>query len=255
MALIDCQFFSEVLGISCAMNVLLPEYQEKTRKKKYPVLWLLHGMGREYTGWERLTSIERYARDADIAVVMPTVGAKSWYLNMASGPAYTTFMLEELPRIARSFFPLSSLRKDNFIAGMSMGGYGAFHLAFLKPESFAAAASFSGALDAASMVAKKSREQWTTMHLEAAFGNLDKVAGSKNDLFHLAKTALRSGKTLPKLYACCGAKDRILDQSQAFAKHAEKIGLPLTYEEHPVWEHEWGYWDQQIQNVIKWLPR
>jgi S-formylglutathione hydrolase FrmB len=34
---------------------------------------------------------------------------------------------------------------------------------------------------------------------------------------------------------------------------ARSLGLDLTYEEGPG-EHEWGYWDQQIQKVLAWLP-
>ena len=66
---------------------------------------------------------------------------------MASGLNYGTFLLEELPEIARSFFPLSPHRKDNFIAGLSMGGYGAFLMALSQSEKYAAAASLSGILD------------------------------------------------------------------------------------------------------------
>ena len=155
MALITCDFYSESLGLCCAMNVILPQatssqigMQGSVRAKKHPVLWLLHGLSDDHTIWARRTSIERYVAERGIAVVMPNAG-KSFYKNMASGPAYGTFLKEELPEIAQSFFPLSTDRRDNFVAGNSMGGYGAFLLALSQPERFAAAASLSGALDIA----------------------------------------------------------------------------------------------------------
>lgn len=251
MALIQCDFSSAVLGMSCSMNVILPQTPASTRSKKHPTLWLLHGKSDDHTIWARRTSIERYASEAGLAVVMPAVGL-SWYQDMASGPAYNTFLREELPQIAQSFFPLSPLRKDNFVAGLSMGGYGAFLLALTQPERFAAAASLSGALDIAANVHGKD-ESWMAV-IRAAYGDPDKVKGGKSDLLHLAKKLARSAGPKPALYACCGSADFLLDNNHAFVAHAKKIGLPLTYEEHPDRGHEWGYWDQQIQRVIEWLP-
>lgn len=255
MALIHCDFYSEVLGLSCSMNVVLPEAtraQSGSKKpQKHPTLWLLHGMSDDHTIWLRRTSIERYAVTAGLAVVMPSVGL-SWYQDMAAGPKYGTFLKEELPRIAQSMFPLSDKRKDNFVAGLSMGGYGALLLGLSQPERFAAAASLSGALDVASHV--NTRDATRQSVYRAAFGPAKKVRGSEADLFHLAKRVAQS-RNRPALYACCGTKDFLLQQNRDFVAHAGKVGLPLSYEEHEGPGHDWGYWDQQIRRVIEWLPR
>ncbi len=66
---------------------------------------------------------------------------------MATGQRHWTYISEEVPAIARHFFPLSGDRNKNYVAGLSMGGYGAFKLALTYPERYAAAASLSGALD------------------------------------------------------------------------------------------------------------
>lgn len=255
MAFLNWHFRSEVLDFTCAVHVILPQENaantSSRRAKKYPVLWLLHGMSDDHTTWMRRTSIERYATSAGIAVIMPSAGL-SWYQDMAAGAKYGTFLREELPRVGQSIFPISSARKDNFIAGLSMGGYGAFLLALSQPERFAAAASLSGALNVAASVHGLDK-QWQQI-VKSAFGDPDKVSGSKSDLLYLAKNLVRSGKSIPKLYACCGSKDFLLRQNHVFVTHAEKIGLPLTYEEHSDKSHEWGYWDQQIQRVLEWLP-
>jgi S-formylglutathione hydrolase FrmB len=219
-------------------------------EKKHPTLWLLHGMSDDHTTWMRHTSIERYASAVGLAVVMPAVEL-SWYQNMAAGPAYGTFLREELPQIARSFFPLSHDRKDNFVAGLSMGGYGAFLLALSQPERFAAAASLSGALDIARLI--RNHKEFLPV-LKAAFGQLGKVRGSESDLFSLSEKLVLSKGLKPALYACCGSEDFLLSDNHHFVTHAKKIGLPLLYEEHFNATHEWGYWDQQIQRVIQWLP-
>lgn len=100
----------------------------------HPTLYLLHGLSDDDSIWLRRTSIERYVAQMGIAVVMPQVH-RSFYTDMAAGGQYWTFISEELPALARSFFPLSAKREDNFVAGLSMGGYGALKLGLRKPET------------------------------------------------------------------------------------------------------------------------
>jgi len=258
MAFLECRFFSEALGLSCSMNVVLPQatsgqigMKGAVLAKKHPVLWLLHGMSDDHSIWARRTSIERYASEAGLAVVMPAANL-SWYQNMVSGPAYGTFLREELPSIAQSFFPLSNARRDNFVAGLSMGGYGSFLLALSQPSRFAAAASLSGALDVAGIAG--GRDARFRKVMTAAFGPADKIAGGPSDLFFLSKQLLRSGIKVPALCACCGTEDHLLAGNRLFAAHAKKINLPFLYEEHDGPGHTWDYWDRQIKRVIDWLP-
>ncbi len=238
--------------MACSMNVILPQAPATAKpRKKLPVLWLLHGSSDDHTMWSRRTAIERYADAARLAVVMPAVQL-SWYQDMASGQAYRRFLAEELPVIAQAFFPISAERKDNFIAGLSMGGYGAFLHALSQPGRFAAAASLSGVLDINAMTAKDQSFRRPT--IKAAFGNLAKIKGGPSDLAALATKLAKSSGPKPKLYACCGTEDFLLPGNRLFRDHARKIGLPLAYEEHPGFGHSWDYWDQQIAQVIRWLP-
>ena len=255
MALIHCNFYSEALDLSTAMDVILPQPQGapgrrlSTAGRTYPTLYLLHGLSDDQTIWQRRTSIERYARALDLAVVMPAV-QRSFYADMASGPRYWTFISEELPALARSFFPLSSAREETFAAGLSMGGYGAFKLALTYPERYAAAASLSGAVDIVDS-AHGDDPLWLA-EMRGIFGELDRLPGSANDLFHLARQPVALGMR-PRLYQCCGTEDFLYAGNLRFKALAESLGLDLTYEEGPG-EHEWGYWDRQIQNVLAWLP-
>ena len=256
MALIHCDFFSEVLGLSCSMCVILPQ-QTRTQigmtssaaKGKHPTLFLLHGLSDDHTIWQRRTSIERHVANLGLAVVMPAVH-RSFYTDMARGHRYWTYVSEELPALARSFFPLSEKREESFVAGLSMGGYGALKLALRHPERYAAGASLSGALDAAELGATPGER-----HEEYAniFGNADAIPGGENDLFHLAKELAASDGPKPKLYQCCGTEDGLIEQNHRFRDHAGQLGLDLTYDEGPG-EHEWGYWDVQIRRVLDWLP-
>ncbi len=255
MALMHCQFFSNVLGMAVSMDVILPqpanlpnEKKSAALRKKWPVLYLLHGRSDDHTIWQRRTSIERYVADKELAVIMPNA-ERSWYTDTASGQRYWTFVSEELPVIARSFFPLSEARKDNFVAGLSMGGYGAFKLALRCPEKFAAAASLSGALDVDARILKASKEE--LREWKSIFGL--RVANTENDLFALARKLAKSSLPKPKMYQWCGTEDFLYQHNIRFRDYARKLALPLTYEEGPG-NHEWGSWDRMIQRVLDWLP-
>jgi putative tributyrin esterase len=263
MALFNSHFFSEVLGLSSSMYVIVPQksiYQsgqsvsegygaESNNSNKYPVLYLLHGLSDDHTIWLRRTSVERYAEEMSLAVVMPEVH-RSFYTDMTRGGRYWTFISEELPVIVRSFFPISAAREDNFVAGLSMGGYGAFRLGLGKPGNFAAAASFSGALDMAVRMKDKSLD---SDEMENIFGDPDSMAGSRNDLFYLASELKKSGAVIPRLYQWCGTEDFLYKDNLNFRDHVLKLGFDLTYEEGSG-DHSWKYWDRQIQSVLEWLP-
>ncbi len=241
MALIECKFFSDVLQLSTAMTVILPQAVRPQCK----TLWLLHGYSDDHSIWLRRTSIERYAALSGVAVVMPSAHL-SYYTDMVCGGKYWTFISEELPALARAYFPLSDRPEDNVAAGLSMGGYGAFKLALRCPDRFAAAASLSGALDVAVLNAR---------HPEAyklIFGDPGEGVPADDDLFRLAEKAASRRVKLPRLYQCCGTEDFVYGENVRFRDWARRLGIDLTYEEGPG-DHEWGYWDDRIQVVLKWF--
>lgn len=256
MALIHCDFFSHVLGLCTSMDVILPQPGPdkpsgvpRQSHKRYPTLYLLHGLSDDHTIWQRRTSIERYVDPLEVAVVMPAVH-RSFYTDMSQGLPFWTFISAELPLIARSLFPLSAARQDNFVAGLSMGGYGAFKLALSCPNSFAAAASLSGAVDMAA-AASIPDEIWFK-ELSVIFGDLKQLPGSKYDLFALAEKLSKSSKNKPRLYQWCGTEDFLYQDNVRFHHHIQALGLDVTYEEGPG-GHEWSCWDRQIQRVLEWL--
>jgi putative tributyrin esterase len=257
MILNEVNFFSETLGLLSSMYVLLPQRQlvevKKQTRKKLRTLYLLHGHSDDHTAWQRYTSIERYAEGLNLAVVMPAVHL-SFYNDMAHGGKYWQFISEEVPALVRDIFPVSSRREDNFVAGLSMGGYGALKMALTYPERFAAAASLSGAVDINDVVSVKKGDPLNKAWLEqmrTVFGDLSKVAGSRNDLFTLAKKVSKS-PVKPRLYQCCGTEDALFPQNIRFRDAVRKLPLDLTYEEGPG-EHNWAYWDEMIQNVLGWM--
>ena len=255
MAHLRCDFFSEALSLSTSMTVLLPQRTTtqigltgRTVDGDPPVLYLLHGLSDDDTIWLRRTSIERYAAPLGLAVVMPQVH-RSFYTDEAYGGRYWTFLAEELPEIVASLFRISTRREDTFVAGLSMGGYGALKWALRRPERFAAAASLSGAVHVAGLRSRRERPEDPRL-FERVFGDGD-PAGTEDDLLALVTRA--DPQTLPALYLCCGTEDELIGDNRAFRDACSAAGVPLTVDFGPG-AHEWDYWDASIQDVLAWLP-
>ena len=257
MAFIECRFFSETLRMSVSVQVLLPQ---QTRAqigltgvadagKEAPVLYLLHGLSDDESIWMRRTSIERYAAQYGLAVIMPNA-ERSYYADMFHGGRYWTYISEELPQVMRSFFRISARREDTFAAGLSMGGYGAMKLALHCPERFAAAASLSGALSPEHLL---ERMPDRADEFNNIFGDMRKFKGSFNDLFAQAERCAREQKVLPELFLTCGTEDPLYCDTVRFRDHLRNLGIRFTADECPG-THEWGLWDRKIQEVLRWLP-
>jgi putative tributyrin esterase len=250
----EVNFFSETLGMRSTIYTLLPQRRLADAKSKHAAtrtLYLLHGHSDDHTAWMRWSSIEKYAEGLNLAIVMPAVHL-SFYTDMVHGGNYWQFVSEEAPAQVRSLFSLSSDRADNFVAGLSMGGYGAFKLALSHPERFTAAASLSGAMDIREVVGGRNRdnEVWL-VGMRNVFGDLSKVPGSEHDLFTLAEKVAKA-KVGPRLYQCCGTGDFLHADNVRFHETVRKLPLNLTYEEGPG-EHNWAYWDRMIQEVLLWM--
>jgi S-formylglutathione hydrolase FrmB len=257
MILTQINFFSDVLVTRCTVNVLLPQRKPGDPQDAYHppfrVLYLLHGYSDDQTAWQRWSSVERYAESLNLAVVMPAA-QNSFYTDMQHGGKYFTFLTEELPSVLHDLFPLSSERAETFVAGLSMGGYGAFKLALSRPDRYAASASLSGAVDIAEVVKRNDDPEnaaWQeTMH--NIFGDLEKMEGSSHDLFALALKVSQS-ETKPRLFQYCGTEDFLYKDNLRFRDFIRPLGFDYTYEETPG-DHNWIYWDRIIQKVLAWLP-
>jgi len=254
MALLRCDVFSEALGLSASMTVILPQPTTTqigmtggAGEEPPPVLYLLHGLSDDDTIWVRRTSIERYVAPLGLAVVMPQVH-RSFYTDEAYGGRYWTFVSEELPELVARFFRVSSRREDTFVAGLSMGGYGALKLALRQPERFAAAASLSGALDVVAL-SRRPRPEDPTLWKRVFGGRVS--GGAEDDLFALVRRA--KGGHVPALHVSCGTEDQLIAANRRFVATCSAAGIPVTPSFGPG-EHDWAYWDERIQDVLAWLP-
>ena len=255
MAHLRVDFFSDALSLSTSMTVLLPQRTTTqigmtgaTTAGPPPVLYLLHGLSDDDTIWLRRTSIERYVAPLGLAVVMPQVH-RSFYTDEHYGGGYWTFLSEELPALVGSWFNVSQRREDTFVAGLSMGGYGALKWALRQPERFAAAASLSGAVEVTGLRTERVRPEDPRL-FDRVFGG-DGPGGGSDDLLWLLDRA--DAAATPPVYLCCGTEDMLIDDNRAFADRARGAGLDLTSDFGPG-EHDWAYWDVTIQDVLAWMP-
>ncbi|MCR2804645.1 alpha/beta hydrolase [Paenibacillus soyae] len=257
MAFMQVEFYSEVLALASTIQVIAPERSSAGKEVPadgYPVLYLLHGGSDNHTSWHRFSSIERYAADKRVIVVMPSV-QYSFYTDQKLGFPYFTYLSEELPAVVGHLFHGSGRREDTFVAGLSMGGYGAFKLGINCPEKFAAVASLSGSLDQRDRLGPTpsiNNEMMLRM-AHYTFGSMEEYSGSRNDLAHVLEEHLRTGVRLPKFYQACGTLDHNYEINQSFYR---QFGgrLDLTCETAEGRGHEWDYWDEQIRRVLEWLP-
>jgi len=261
MALFHSNFFSETLGMQCQAEVIVPQQTSERnigsasveKRDRWPCVWLLHGLSDDHTIWTRRTSIERYAEERGLAVVMPNAH-RSFYTDMAHGETYYTFLTDELPQLMRSFFPLSSRREDNAVAGLSMGGYGAAKWTLDRPDQLLAGVSLSGVLDLERrMTLLKQEADEDAQRLKTMRLVLDNKVPEQapENLFRLLDMRAEEN-ACPPLRVCCGVDDFLYQDNISFRDYATSLGISIDYHEGPG-AHTWAYWDQQIVPALDWL--
>ena len=251
MALITLKFMSEVLGRQSEIIVVVPQrntsgeigQNTKADSVKYKTLLMLHGLSDDNTIWLRRSNIERYASEHGIAVVMPS-GDRSFYTDMKHGDKFYTYVSQEVLAVAREFLPLSDKREDNFIAGNSMGGYGAIKIALKNPDKFVSAVGLSSVSDIVSFM-----EDITPNLKDNIFGDGD--IDDEENLFRLAeKYANRQNN--PRILMCVGKDDFLYQSNVKLKKQFEKLEYDYKYYEDEGM-HTWEFWDKQLPIILKWI--
>ncbi len=244
MAQFTVNFYSYSLDTGADISVTIPSFTPCDRSEprfthvppaKFPVLYLLHGHGNDYKCWTRYTSVERLAEEQRIAIVTMNTQNKA-YNNVPYGDNFFDFISRELPEFVTSMFPVSDLPRDTYIAGLSMGGYGTLIHAFSTPERYCAYGAFSAGIPE-----------------EGQPRMINGVPGL--DPYEEAKARLAEGRTLPKGYICCGTQDFLYERNLDFVRRLQDLHADFVW--HPVdgYAHEWRYWDMEIANFLRWIPR
>ena len=244
MIYLDMKFRSEALSGNAQLSLLLPDGAES-----FKTLWLLHGLYGDHTSWMRNSSIERYAAQYGIAVVMPNA-QNSWYADTAYGARYFSLITEELPALLKKRLKgYSKKREDNAIAGLSMGGYGALKLGLRLPERFSAIAALSPVVDLERRFNAPESASWLP-ELKNIFINPTEAKQRGNDLFTLAENAVKSGNPLPRIISFCGTEDFMIEDNRKFNSFMKELDFPEFYSYEYPGNHNWNFWDTHIQQAL-----
>ena len=269
MSLMKLNFESLYLKSNFEISIIMPDRPNAMSPKdfygsgkKYKVLWLLHGTFGDHTDWSRKSNIELYACEKDLVVVMPSA-LNSNYSNWdkaTMGFGMHDYFIDELMPLVYNWLPVSDVREDNFIAGLSMGGRGALKFAVNFPEKFAAAAilsaspvNYGGLNDEALANGEGGFTERLRGMVENA-GGADAFVNSDENAWAIIDERVSRGESLPRLLFACGTLDEIMYSNlMKFKPHAEEIGLGADFWIVDGYRHEWRFWDLAIQRALEFF--
>lgn len=257
MAVLEFEFLSKVLGEMTNVAVALPMTPAGRKLVKeggrFPVIYLLHGGGGDCRSFLKDTSIERFSRQGNFAVVMPEVRC-SYYCDMVYGLPFFRYISEELPEVMEKNFPIRADREGRFVMGNSMGAQGSIKWALRRPMFFKAAAGLSGVgtLEDLGFMERFEDDDPRYAPFRASYGSPEEYLHGNDNIKELAKKLVESGSEIPELFSCCGTEDFVYQGCKKFAAYAESIGLPFTFLEG-AGAHTYDYWEKWMRHIIKWF--
>ena len=253
MALIQVNYVSKALFRTVPLNVILPadKFDADTNRYlldenyRFKTLYLLHGLLGNYTDWVSKTGIQTWAEKKNLAVVMPSGDNAFYFKSRTPWNDYGTFIGEELVEMTRRMFPLSDKREDTFIAGLSMGGFGALRNGIVYSKNFGYVAGLSAALHIFDDLSEEANI--------GLFGNIAEESKTNINPRVAVEEMLREKRQIPHFYMACGLKDDLLPASVDFRDFLLSKNIPVTWDEGD-FGHDWDFWDIQIKKVLDWLP-
>jgi S-formylglutathione hydrolase FrmB len=240
------------------VRVLLPADAAAHPDARYPVLYLLHGTGDDRSTWTTQGRIEELVGDTPVVVVMPDGGDKGWYTdwyNNGGGgpPQWERFHVGELVPWIEANEPVVRGRAGRAIAGVSMGGFGAFSYAARHPDLFVAAGSFSGALDTNDQEDLVGGEPFGPRATAEAFWRGHNPWDLAGNLRGLAlQIAAGNGDPGGPLGGDPDHEEAVIErQSASTAARLQALGIARTFDDYGPGAHSWPYWRRDLS---QWLP-
>ena len=242
-------FQSKLLAKEIPYYAVLPDrYYESAAE--FSIVYLLHGLFGRFDNWITNTDLLKYAAEFPFIIICAE-GENSWYSDSSAikNHFFESYLTDELIPSVEKRFNVRAEKKSRMIAGLSMGGYGAFKLACRRPDLFCCAASTSGAFHAAGIFRD---DIWVELHdsIYAVFTN-DAVIRTKNDLFQIIeKFPAEQFDELPFFYFDCGAEDSFLPINFTLAKAFERRRIIHEFKVYPG-GHDWKYWNSRLLNILR----
>ncbi len=251
-------FPSPALGTPLHYWIYLPPDYEAT-KGPLPVGYLLHGAKGEGADWVHAGHIREVADEmiaagqiAPMILVMPDA-ENSWYVNSrAEGGAgdYETAIGQDIAAWIESRYKASTLRSGRAIAGISMGGFGAFRLAMMHPDRYVAAASLSGAFwsQMTPEIAKNPRVERIFASAFPAPIDVEKFIRSEPQTL---AAGLKGMPNPPAFYITFGRQDLggVMTEGPKLYEQLREIGVPVRVTSGDG-GHEWEFWGSALPGML-----
>ncbi|RCW41551.1 MULTISPECIES: alpha/beta hydrolase family protein [unclassified Halanaerobium] len=255
MAFFSGDIYSQKLKMTTNIKIIIPELSNDvtplfTNAPK--LLILLHGLGGNSSEWTRFTKIEYYSKKYNFFIVMPEV-QRSFYFNTSYGINYFSYVSNEIIEIIKKWFKISTKRENVYIAGESMGGYGALKIALRNNEKFNSVAVLSGIVNMKQFINKVINEKYKDIQSKELKGIINKnLKLSKKDDLYLLLQSKEQNIRKPKIIQICGKNDFLYEQNLEFKNKISKLDYQYTFLE---WEgeHSWPFWDIAIQKSLQYF--
>ncbi|MER2064006.1 MAG: alpha/beta hydrolase-fold protein [Alkalibacterium sp.] len=258
MATLTTTFQSEELQRNVTFKAIIPtstkslyDYETKAEVKPegYRTLYLLNGWNGNHEDWMNNTTIVKLADQYNLAVIMPA-GENSFYVDHVDGSNYGKFIGEELVKVTRDLFPLSTKREDTFIGGLSMGGYGALRNGYVYNQTFSKIIGLSSSvLHKNDQVHDLSQENAINTKLKYIIQS-DVWADMPEtmDIYEVIKQA----ETKPDLFLAIGTEDFLYEENKMLHDWLEEESISHQYIEAQG-EHNWKFWENTIKPGLEWI--
>lgn len=236
---IDTLMVESTMGKTLPNLVILPDTYE-AGEDSYPVLYLLHGASGDFRDWlKKGTKLTEYADQYNFIIVCPDGGFTSWYFDSPIDETmqYETYITQEVVSNIDKTYRTIPDRKGRAISGLSMGGHGAFYLAFRHQDIWGAAGSTSGGLDI-----RPFPNNWDMAKRLGTYAE-NKQVWEENTVINLVY--LLDGKNL-KLIFDCGVDDFFYDANRRLHKKLLQRNIPHDYIERSG-KHNNPYWANSIK--------
>lgn len=250
---VKCKSLQRRTSISVILpsdNIHFLNDAEEIVPQPYKTLYFLHGLYGSDDIVLANTSIQKFAEDNGIAIVIPC-GENSFYVDHEKSHAYYgEYVGQELLDITRNIFPLSHRRKDTFIAGFSMGGYGAIRNGLKYWDNFSKIGMISAALITDDIVNYTDDDNVLRSKdfYESIFGDLNKIKSSDMNPKHLIDNC----RDIPDIYMACGVDDFLYGKNVDFHEFLKSREIDATFVEAEG-EHTWEFCDKYLKEFIKTL--